>query len=266
MMHSGKAAAYYYDVQGSGEPVILLHGFTGTHNTWEKMRSTLNRTFQTIAFDLPGHGQTLDGQVEMQAFCEDLQVFLDETGISGCHLIGYSMGGRAALSFAAAYPDQVKSLILESASPGLQSEDERVARCRQDEKLAAMLEREGVEAFVGQWERLPLFATQQQLPETVRRMIRDERLSQHAAGLAASLRHMGTGSQEPVWEKLSVLDMPVLLLAGALDPKFVRLNTAMHETLPNSRLTVIPQAGHAIHVENPQIFDKVIMEFLLAHS
>ncbi|MED4974325.1 alpha/beta hydrolase, partial [Geobacillus thermoleovorans] len=153
-------------------------------------------------------------------------------------------------------------LVLESSSPGLETEEERRARREADEALARKIETEGVRAFVDDWEKIPLFATQQTLPDPVRAAIRRERLRHTATGLANSLRGMGTGVQPSFWERLGELAMPVLLVCGERDEKFCRIAAQMHERLPNSELICVKGAGHAIHVEQPGIFAKIVSEFM----
>lgn len=257
-----ESGTYYYEEYGQGELVVLLHGFTGSHHTWDRLLNKMKSGSRTIVLDMPGHGQTRTQQVTMGKFCDDLRALLDHVGCTDCHLIGYSMGGRAALSFASRFPHLVRSLVLESASPGLKTEEERKIRRLQDHKLADQIEKTGVAAFVRHWENIPLFATQTMLPQDIQQRIRDERLSQSAQGLADSLRFMGTGEQEPVWGRLRALKMPVLLITGSKDEKFVKINQRMHSLLPHSEICEIPGCGHAIHVENPEVFDKLVVEFV----
>ncbi len=254
---------YAYDIVGKGIPILLLHGFTGTRSTWKSFVQAWQDEFQIITIDLPGHGETkISSPRTMAACCHDLAQFCRYLGITSLHVVGYSMGGRTALSFATQYPSLIRSLTLESASPGLRTEEERVTRREQDERLATKLETEGIEAFVNEWENIPLFASQQKLPRHIQQVIRHERLSQSAIGLAASLRGMGTGSQPSWWEDLHTLDFPILLIVGALDHKFVKINTQMEKYLKRGQLTMIDDAGHAVHIERPQLFNEQVGQFI----
>ncbi|SET33495.1 2-succinyl-6-hydroxy-2,4-cyclohexadiene-1-carboxylate synthase [Oceanobacillus limi] len=256
-------ATYWYEVHGSGEPIVLLHGFTGSTKTWAPFVTDWENDFQIITIDLPGHGRTqIDTPRSMEACCEDLSQLFEHLSLHSFHLIGYSMGGRTALSFAMLYPNYINSLILESSSPGLEMEEDRHKRQVNDETLAQRIEKEGVASFVKFWENIPLFETQKKLDEHIQRSIREERLAQSKEGLASSLRFMGTGSQPNWWGKLNTLKQPVLLIVGELDEKFVRMNQRMRESLPNSQLIVVNNAGHAIHVEQPEIFGKIVKEFI----
>lgn len=243
-------------------PVLLFHGFTGSTETWQSYVKRWKH-YRLIVIDLPGHGQThTEVPVSTESFCEDVSELLTQLEIKRCHIVGYSMGGRMALSFAMLYPRQVVLLVLESASPGLANVDEQIARQAKDETLATMLEEQGITTFVDKWENIPLFDSQKQLPETIKQRIREERLQQSPSGLAASLRGMGTGSQPAWWNKLSECSVPVLLVVGAYDHKFVAIANKMKKQLPFAALHVISKAGHAIHVEQMELFDTIVTEFL----
>ncbi|MFP7480061.1 2-succinyl-6-hydroxy-2,4-cyclohexadiene-1-carboxylate synthase [Terribacillus saccharophilus] len=248
----------------ASDTLLLFHGFTGTHQTWLPFLESWSETHHVIAMDMPGHGQTeIQDDLTMDRFTDDVAVFLNQQGIAAVKLLGYSMGGRAALSFATRYPDRVSGLLLESASPGLRTEEERLARQKQDEHLASRLETDGLVQFVDFWENIPLFDTQKNLPEPTRLSIREERLSQQATGLARSLRTMGTGQQDSCWDKLSYLDKSVVLVAGSMDHKFVGINQEMEKRLPAADLHIVAAAGHCVHVEQPRIFDKIVRRYLL---
>lgn len=247
-----------------GIPLIFLHGFTSTNKTWDPTISVFSKSHWCISLDLPGHGKTeMEKPMRMESFCDDLVNILDQLQIERAHLIGYSMGGRAALSFAILHPSRVYSLSLESASPGLDTIDEQIARQTKDDALADRMEKEGVAAFVAYWEKLPLFSSQKHLPDLVRDRIKEERLSQSPSGLAASLRGMGTGVQPSWWDKLATINKPLLFIVGALDEKFVKIAEEMKQQCENAELVVISDAGHAIHVEQREKFDTIVKDFIL---
>ncbi|MEI3611657.1 2-succinyl-6-hydroxy-2,4-cyclohexadiene-1-carboxylate synthase [Pseudogracilibacillus sp. SO30301A] len=256
-------ATYYYNVCGEGEPLVLLHGFTGTSNTWETFSKKWSRKFKVITIDLPGHGKTkVKSPRTMEHFCKDIKLLFDQLSINKTHLLGYSMGGRTALSFALYYPEYVHSLILESASPGLKTEEERRKRREADALLAEQIMVNGVESFTYYWENIPLFATQKNLSNQMKESIRNERLAQLPEGLAESLLFMGTGTQPSWWDKLEEVTIPVLLIAGALDEKYVKINQEMETLLPLSEMIIVEKSGHTVHVEQVEKFDKIVMEFI----
>ncbi len=247
-----------------GTPLLLLHGFTGSGSNWAFLAKSDDRTL--LAPDLLGHGAT-DAPADrnryaMEQAAADLAQFIQAQSQTPVHLLGYSMGGRLALYVALTYPVLLRSLILESASPGLEHADARVARRRDDAALADFIEAEGVSAFVTRWENAALFASQRQLPPAVRDGLRRQRLANRPAGLADSLRGMGTGSQPSLWSRLKEVSCPTLLITGALDGKFCAINRSMAAQLPGARLTVHPDAGHTVHLEQPQAFTAAVHAFL----
>ncbi|TGB02501.1 2-succinyl-6-hydroxy-2,4-cyclohexadiene-1-carboxylate synthase [Halobacillus salinus] len=254
---------YWVEEQGEGQPLLLLHGFTGTLHTFDEVVEGLEG-YRLIRVDLPGHGKTgVIGNVTMEEFCRDLSLLLEDRGLDSVALLGYSLGGRTALSFAQLYPEKVDRLLLESASPGLATSKEQLARQAKDKALVDKMVQEGIEAFVNYWETLPLFESQQALSEEKRSMIRKERLGQSPSGLSQSLMGMGTGVQPSWWDQLPTLDVPVLLVTGELDDKFRQINQHMHKELLNSEWIEVEQTGHAIHVEKPSIFAKIVDEFMI---
>ncbi|ASN04911.1 2-succinyl-6-hydroxy-2,4-cyclohexadiene-1-carboxylate synthase [Virgibacillus necropolis] len=255
---------YWCEVSGQGDPILLLHGFTGNTATWSKLVSLLERNHQVITIDLPGHGKTrVDSPKTMMDCCQDIKLIIEQLGYEKVNLLGYSMGGRTALSFAVTYPELVRSLVLESASPGLEQEEDRIARIKNDQKLAERIRTGGLESFVDFWGSLPLFESQKKLPDLIQQSIREERLSQHEEGLVMSLTYMGNGVQPSWWDNLNSLTIPVLLLVGEWDLKFINLNEAMQNRLPISNLVIVEKAGHAIHVEQSDFFGKIVSEFIL---
>jgi 2-succinyl-6-hydroxy-2,4-cyclohexadiene-1-carboxylate synthase len=192
----------------------------------------------------------------------DLAWIIDSLPGGRADVLGYSMGGRLALALATAYPQRVQRLILESASPGIADEQERRTRQLADEQLAERIVLEGLKAFVAQWERLPMWDSQAALPEAERERQRQTRLGHSAAGLAANLRATGTGAQPSYWEHLAELEIPTMLIAGKRDHKFAQIAGRMHEAIPDARLDVVPDAGHAVHLEQPDWYVQLVTEFL----
>jgi 2-succinyl-6-hydroxy-2,4-cyclohexadiene-1-carboxylate synthase len=258
--------AYGVVERGEGEAVVLLHGFTGSSASWGPVLPGLAERHRVVAVDLLGHGESDapddPGRYAMPRVAADIAALLDQLGVERAHLAGYSMGGRLALYLALASPERWRSLILESSSPGLATAGEQAERAAGDEQLAAFIEAEGIAAFVDYWERLPLFASQEMLPAAVRAQQRWQRLQNRPAGLAGSLRGMGTGVQPALWGRLGEQALPALLLAGALDKKFVAIAQKMARVIPGATLAMVPGAGHTIHLEQPQTWLRLVGEWL----
>lgn len=252
---------YTFTSEGRGFPLVMLHGFTGSGLGWNIQ--PFADQFEVIAPDLLGHGESEvplhANRYSIKAAARDMIALCDSLRLEQINLLGYSMGGRLALYLAVNYPQRIHKLILESASPGLKTEAEQAERRQRDEALADRIEADGMEAFVDYWESLPLWASQ---TNKMKAHLRAERLNNTPRGLAHSLRGMGTGAQPSLWNNLPDVNLPVLLMAGALDTKFAATNQQMHAALPQSHLEIVPDAGHTIHLEKPEIFEKLVMEFL----
>ncbi|MGG0721530.1 2-succinyl-6-hydroxy-2,4-cyclohexadiene-1-carboxylate synthase [Bacillus mycoides] len=261
-----QGVSYEYEVVGSGEPLLLLHGFTGSMETWRSFIPSWSEQFQVILVDLVGHGKTESPEdvthYDIQNVALQMKELLDHLHIENAHVLGYSMGGRLAITMACLYPQYVRSLLLENCTAGLESEEERKERRKKDERLADKIEQEGIRIFVSMWENIPLFETQKRLAQNVKEAVRKERLANNPKGLANSLRGMGTGAQPSWWNELQNLKMPVLLLNGESDEKFFRLLKNIEKCIPRAKFVKIDGAGHAIHVEQPEKFDTIVKGFL----
>lgn len=272
MRVTANGAGYSVRIAGNGPPLLLLHGFTGSAESWAPL-TALSKDFRTIAVDLLGHGQSDTpadpSRYTVEHAVADLLVILDrvlhpidEAGtLERFGLIGYSMGGRVALRLALAIPERVAVLVLESASPGIEDPEERARRVRSDTELAAFTEQKGVAAFTRRWEAMPLFASQQRLSVPARAHLRDQRMRNSPRGLANSLRGMGTGMAEPLHDRLGELTMPALLIAGELDSKYAEQARLLRGLMPDARVEIVPDAGHTVHLEQPEPYERSILGF-----
>lgn len=248
-------------------PVLLLHGFTGHGGSWaEAGKRFAAAGYHVQAPDLLGHGRSPhpsnSTRYEMAHAADDLKSFLDGPAVGAVHLLGYSMGGRLALFFALKYPELVRSLTLVGSSPGIASATERNERRDRDDALADRIERDGIAAFVDYWTALPMWKSQgRNLSTAERRGLKEQRLQNRSNGLANSLRGMGTGAQPPLHDQLPFLPAPTLLLVGAEDKRFIAVNRQMAQRIPKARLIVIPQTGHAVHLERPGAFVRTVLNF-----
>lgn len=258
------------ETNGEGRALVLLHGFTGSAASWTPHIDVFARRYLVVAVDLLGHGKS-DAPTDPRRYAlphcvEDILAVLDRLRVHRAAVLGYSMGGRAALALAIAAPDRLWALVLESASPGLREHEARMARAAQDAALAELIEREGVEAFVDRWERLPLFRHQAVLPDPARTALRSQRLQNTPTGLANSLRGFGQGAMMPMHDFLDEVRVPTLVIAGALDEQYCALGREMSQRIPGARLEIVAGAGHTVHLEQPEVFQEVVLEFLAAAS
>ena len=257
-------------------PFVLLHGFAQSASTWEDVAPELARARAVYALDFVGHGRSArpadPAPYAMDAICDALLAFLDHVGQGeGVRpaVVGYSMGGRIALAAAVRDARPFEALVLESAGLGPQAPAEREAAAQLAARRAAQLRAQGVAAFMDEWERLPLFATQQQLPAAARERLRAVRLANDAEALARTFE--GTGQHAmpgrdaalEALRKLAEGGAPVLFVAGERDPKYRAVAESLAQNL-SDRLSValVPRAGHNVHLEAPRAFAQVIEQVI----
>jgi 2-succinyl-6-hydroxy-2,4-cyclohexadiene-1-carboxylate synthase len=222
--------------------LVLLHGFTHTGASWDTVVAALGERYRVLAPDIRGHGSAAELQpVTLQAVLGDL----DSLAPGRFALAGYSMGGRIALHAAAAprLANRVERLILVGASPGLADRSEQDARRAADERLADEIERASIEEFAERWAA-----------------VHADRLRSTPAGLARALRGLGAGALPSLWERLSALRVPVTLVVGERDQGFRDIADQMAERIVEASKTVVPGAGHAVHLEAPDYIARIIEE------
>jgi 2-succinyl-6-hydroxy-2,4-cyclohexadiene-1-carboxylate synthase len=225
--------------------LVLLHGFTHTGASWDRVIAALKERYLPLAPDIRGHGSAAaDTPVTLSAVIDDVAALAD----GPFHLAGYSMGGRLALHVALARPERIRGLTLIGASPGIADPAERERRRVDDERLAGEVQALSIDAFARRWARTPVLAG---LPETVAAEVHQDRLRNTPSGLAAALRGLGAGALPSLWERLGELRVPVTLLVGERDDKFRRIASAMAERIDDVELILVPDAGHAVHLEAP---------------
>jgi 2-succinyl-6-hydroxy-2,4-cyclohexadiene-1-carboxylate synthase len=225
--------------------LVLLHGFTHTGASWDRVGAALAERYRPLAPDIRGHGSASGVEpVSLDAVIGDLESLAPPTFT----LAGYSMGGRIALHLALARPERLERLVLIGASPGLADPAERSARRVSDEQLADEIARSTIEAFAERWAQTPVLAG---LPADLADAVHADRLRSTPAGLARALRGLGTGALAPLWDRLGELRTPVTLIVGERDEKFRGIATQMAGVLPDARVEVVAGAGHAVHLEAP---------------
>jgi 2-succinyl-6-hydroxy-2,4-cyclohexadiene-1-carboxylate synthase len=249
---------HHVDNPGGRPRIALVHGFTQTSASWGDVPARLvDGGREVVRVDLPGHGGSA-------AVSGDLWRSADL--VAGCAgragYLGYSLGARVCLHVALAHPELVERLVLVGGTAGLRTADERAARRADDDARAERLERIGLDAFLDEWLSQPLFAGLDAEGRGI-----ESRRTNTVAGLAASLRMVGTGTQEPLWERLGELAMPVLCVAGADDAKFAAVADEMAAAIGgNASVALVPGAGHTAHLEQPGAFWDAVAPWLVASS
>jgi 2-succinyl-6-hydroxy-2,4-cyclohexadiene-1-carboxylate synthase len=233
--------------------VVLLHGFGNTRRGWDLVARRIDRErYRPLALDLRGHGAaTAQRPISFAACVADVAPQAPERFA----LCGYSLGGRVALHVALAHPERVTRLVLVAATAGIEEPVQRAERRAADEALAAFAERSTIAAFADRWLAQPMFAAD---PPAAVAFARADLLRNDPAALAAVLRGIGTGAMEPLWDRLGELGMPVTVVAGERDGKFVALGERLGAALPDAELVVVPGAGHGLPREAPQAVAEAI--------
>lgn len=244
-------------------PIIFLHGFLGNCHDFDEVILHFSSDFYCLAIDISGHGKTQvlgrENHYSMKNTAQGLIKFLDALSITQCILMGYSMGGRLALYLALHFPEYFYKVVLESASPGLKTDDERRKRIQHDLKLAKKLETEDFPSFLSHWYDQPLLRSIKEHPNFERML--ERRCQGDPWELSKSLRGLSTGAQLSLWDKLPQTSLPFLFLVGELDKKFVTINHEMASLCQPAHLEIASSCGHNVHFENVGLFVEVVRQF-----
>ena len=243
--------------------MVALQGVTLTGAMFAELGGVLRGV--VVAAELPGHGRSAEHPAAFGAAVEGVIAVL-ASAQSPVPLLGYSQGGRVALAVALERPELVSHLVLVSTSPGIQDEIERGERLRADENLAAELEREDLASFLDRWLNSPMFAGLAGRGAAWQEVDVDRRLENTTAGLAAALLGMGQGAQPYLGDRLQELLMPLLKIAGERDEKYASIANAMIASLPNGKLFIVRDAGHAVIGEQPHVVAGSTARFLAGPS
>lgn len=242
---------------GSGPPIVLVHGFTQTGKCWGPVADSLAEDHTVVRVDAPGHGRS----AEVLAGLRGGGRLIADQGGEAVYL-GYSMGGRYLVHLALANPELVRGLVLVGATAGIDDPEERAARAGADRATARRIRELGLVQFVKAWVANPMFAG---IPPELQFLL--ERMENTVEGLEHSIVQSGVGNQDPSWHLLDRLEMPVLVIAGEEDAKFRALGERLATSIgDNARLTLVPGAGHAAHLEQPQAFLDVLRPWLDEHG
>ena len=242
--------------QSAAQKIALLHGFTQTRRSMHGLineMSALSTEFSAMAVDAPLHGESQHIATDVSGAADALV----ETCGRAIYM-GYSMGARICLHAALQHPVEVQGLVLISGTAGIIDQMQRQHRQEADNDLADHIEQVGTQQFIAEWLAKPMFALLPDDPQDIA-----VRCTNSAISLATSLRMCGTGTQQSLWDTLSTLLMPVLLIAGAHDEAFCQHARRMHELIgSNATLHIVQDAGHSVHLEQPQTTAQIVCNWL----
>ena len=256
----------YYESTGEGFPLILAHEFAGDFRSWEPQVRYFSRNYRVITYNARGYPPSDvpsdEGAYSQEMAVEDLRGLLEHLGIDKAHIGGLSMGGSLALNFGLTHPQMAKSLIIAAAGSGSTNVDAwrdnvfESSRAMEEHGMAAMTDYSRGEARVQLRRKDPRgyeeFSTQ---------------FLSHS-GLGSALTFRGVqGKRPPVFaleEQMRALTIPTLIMLGDEDDPCVEPSIFMKRCIPTSGLVMFPQAGHAINLEDPDLFNRSVQDFLTA--
>jgi 2-succinyl-6-hydroxy-2,4-cyclohexadiene-1-carboxylate synthase len=227
----------------AGVRLVFVPGFTQAADCWLPVIDRLPGDWDAITIDVP---EGLDFDATAAGI-----------GVRGgrATYVGYSMGARLCLALALERPDLVDQLVLVSGSAGIADPHERATRRAADDQLAHQAERDGVDAFLERWLAQPLFASL----DRDQARIDERRRVNSVERITHQLRALGQGVQPSLWDRLSELKMPVVLVTGAYDRKYRDLAAAMASAIGSStRAITVDNAGHAVHLEQPAALAEIL--------
>jgi pimeloyl-ACP methyl ester carboxylesterase len=238
----------HYEVHGNGPPLLLTHGYSSTSAMWQGQIEALAKQHTLILWDMRGHGQS-DYPDDVTAYSEtltvgDMAALLDKVGASSAIVGGLSLGGYMSLAFVRAHPDRVRALLIIDTGPGFRKDDARDAWNKRAHETADRFEREGLDV---------LKSASRERSSVVHR---------DASGLARAARGMLTQRDAGVIETLPRIKVPALVVVGADDTPFLAASDYMAAKIPGARKVVIPAAGHAANIDQPQAFIEAVLPFL----
>jgi len=238
----------YYEIHGNGPALLLTHGYSSTSAMWHGQIEPLSRHHTLVLWDMRGHGQS-DYPDNSGAYSEaltvgDMAALLDEVGAKSAIIGGLSLGGYMSLAFYRAYPERVSALLIIDTGPGFKKDDARETWNKRALDTAERFEREGL--------------------DVLKSASRERSTVSHrdATGLARAARGMLTQRDARVIEVLPDIKVPSLVVVGADDTPFLAASDYMAGKIPGAKKAVIPSAGHAVNIDQPQAFIDAVLPFL----
>jgi 2-succinyl-6-hydroxy-2,4-cyclohexadiene-1-carboxylate synthase len=255
----------HYACHQNNKPIVLLHGFTGSSESYDHISKYLSKNSPVWSIDLIGHGKTESPDVpnyyRLDSQLEQLNALFVKLELKCPILLGYSMGGRLALNYAINFPDTISGLILESTNTGIENESDRRERQSSDSELSNEI-RENYSSFLEKWNRLPLFKSSKLTSSNHMENFKKIQKQQNSLGLAHSISQFSTAFMPYISNRLYQLSKPILIITGEEDRKYTDLWIALSKHLTLSKHEVIQNAGHRVHLDNPDDYIMAIENYI----
>lgn len=254
-------------IDNTKDTVLFIHGFTGSAEEWFPLIEQLPDSFNYAALDLVGHGKS-DKPVNpdyytTESIVDQIKFVKDKISHhNSIILIGYSMGGRAALSFAAANPKEIKGLVLESASAGIKNDTERKKRYEEDLKLVQFIHDHTMEEFIELWYDQEMFNTQRRFSNDKIKKLHKKKYDNSKIGMMNILKGFSTGVMPPLHDKLKSISVKTVLISGELDTKYTFINSKIVRGFRKAKHKVVKNSGHNTHLEEPKRFIEIVINYL----
>ena len=238
----------HYEIYGQGPAILLSHGYSATSEMWRGQIQALSRRHQLLVWDMRGHGQS-DYPEEVSAYSEeatvaDMAALLDAGGIDRAIVGGLSLGGYMSLAFHRVHPERVRALLIIDTGPGFKNDEARERWNQRAVQYAGRFEAEGL--------------------GYLRSLSPEMAMSSHrsANGLIRAARGMLTQRDDRVIKSLPDIRVPSLVIVGAGDAPFLAAADYMAAKIPHSAKVVIPNAGHSSNIDQPELFNQAVLQFL----
>ncbi|HEX7357251.1 MAG TPA: 2-succinyl-6-hydroxy-2,4-cyclohexadiene-1-carboxylate synthase [Ignavibacteriaceae bacterium] len=254
------------EIDKSKDYILFLHGFTGCAEDWFPVFEQIPDKYNCLALDIIGHGKSdapgSSMHYSIDSIMSQIKYVKDHLTQNKIFLLGYSMGGRIALTYASMYPEDVKGLILEASSAGIKNDEERQKRYEEDLKLAEFIETHTMEEFIEMWHDQEIFNTQRRFSNDKLKKIKKKKASGSKTGYANILKGFSTGIMPPVHDKLKKIPLKVLLITGDLDTKFTGINARLAKRFFKAKHKIVRNSGHNTHLEEPKRFIEIVLNYL----
>ena len=243
-------ARIHFETRGEGPLLLLTHGFAATSRMWQRQLNSLSENRQVITWDIRGHGQSAGpadpAAYSLVACVGDMIALLDHAGAESAVVGGLSLGGYISLAFRLAHPERVRGLVLVDTGPGFRQDAPREGWNKGIAKIVGRLEEQGLEYFDG--------------------LGAESSAAEHSSleGLIHAAQGILTQDDARVIDSLADIDVPTLIVVGENDRPYIAASDYMAQKIAGARKAVIPEAGHAVNLHQPDRFDREVLAFLEA--